>query len=113
MPTATQVVSFGQITLLICSPVGTELKTHDSPLSDVVSAVPPPFVAIPTAVQLDPEKQETLESDVTRGCVSKLQPLSLMSPSIDGRFSTVPTATHVIALGQETSIKRLVPEGAV
>jgi hypothetical protein len=45
--------------------------------------------------------------------LSKLQPLSLMSPTIDGRFSTVPTATHVIALGHETSFKRVVSDGGV
>ncbi len=68
VPTAMQVFAAGQTTLLSCIPCGIEeVGLQLLPPFEVLREVAPPVVAIPVAVQADPEKQKTPDSDANTG----------------------------------------------
>ena len=67
VPTPKHPVGDPQETSLSCFPVGTEVEGQVVPPFVVMTAVAPPPVAIPTAVQLDPSEHEMAESDVRSG----------------------------------------------
>ena len=77
----------------------------------VVNVVAPlPFM--PTAVHIDPSKQDTPDNEVRSGWLSTLH-VPLLSPTIEGLSFTMPTATQKIALGQDTPLKKPVSAGGV
>jgi len=67
VPTPIHVVEDPQATSLSCLPEGTEAEGQVVPPFVVKTAVPPPFVATPTAVQFDPSEHEIADNDVRIG----------------------------------------------
>jgi hypothetical protein len=114
VPTAIQVMIAGHATEFSCLPLGIEVGgAHEEPPLAVLSEMPPPEVAMPTAVQRLPDSQETPCRDVSAGCARTLHVLPSSWPMMVGSLSTVPMPMHVIAFGHDTPTSVLVPGGAI
>ena len=79
----------------------------------VLTELPPPLDAIPTATQLVGPAQDTEAREETGGDVNVVHALPLVVPTIAGSALTTPTATHVVEFSHDTLAKELRLAGGV
>jgi hypothetical protein len=113
VPTAMQVVGFGQAMDPSCDPKGIEDVCCQVEKLVVVKEVAPPPEATPTATQaVDTEHAKDLRK-LTDGWPIVVQVFPLTVPMIAGTPPTRPIAAQVIAFEHDTDDKESVPDGGV
>jgi hypothetical protein len=113
VPTATQVVWFGQATDPSSVPKGIEVVACQVEKLVVVIEVAPPVKPTPTATHVVDVEQERESSESTGGWSKSVQVLPFTVPRIAGLPETSPTAAQVVEFEHETVDKESVVAGGV